>query len=130
LQADAGELADLGFKAVLNQDNTFNVASRASRGSVVQLFGSAAGLLIGENDEPAIRFTAPASGRPLYTTAPPEVRLGGVPARVLFSGMAPGLTGVWQINVLIPDETPSGNSVPVTVLHEGRQVKSVDVAIE
>ena len=132
LQAEANEgLTDTGFVAALNQDGSLNgTALAARRGTVLQFFGSAAGLLIGEDDFPARRFTAPASGVPLYTTAPPEVRIGGVPARVLFSGMAPGLTGVWQVNVLIPDEVPIGHALPVTVLHDGRELKSVDVAIE
>lgn len=66
----------------------------------------------------------------VYTTAPPEVRIGGVAAKVLFSGLAPGLTGVWQINILIPEEAPTGRSVPVTIAYDGREVRSVAIVIE
>ncbi len=131
LQEDSGEvLLTTGFVAALNQDGQRNGPVKAARGGILQFFGSAAGLVIGENDEPAIRFTAPASGAPLFTTAPPDVRIGGLAAPVVFSGMAPGLTGVWQLNVQIPMQAPIGREVPVTVVLEGREVKSVPVAIE
>ena len=68
-----------------------------------------------DDDQPAVNFTPPASGSPLYyTTSLPQVRIGGVVAKMMFSGLAPGLTGVWRINVLIPEEAPAGK-VPVAV---------------
>jgi uncharacterized protein (TIGR03437 family) len=100
------------------------------RGTVVQLFGSAAGLFLGErDDQPAYHLMPPASGSPLYyTTSLPQVRIAGVPAEVLFSGLAPGLNGVWQINVLVPEESPAGK-VPVAVSYEGQEVRSVDIEV-
>jgi uncharacterized protein (TIGR03437 family) len=90
----------------------------------------ALGLFIGEQDQPAHLFTPPATGSVLYyTDALPQVRIGGVPATVLFSGLAPGLTGVWQINVLLPEGTPSGR-VPVSISYEGADLKSVSVSVE
>ena len=50
-------------------------------------------------------------------------------AKVLFSGLAPGLTGVWQMNALIPEEAPAGK-VPVAISYEGYELKSVDIAVE
>jgi uncharacterized protein (TIGR03437 family) len=38
---------------------------------------------------------------------------------VLFSGLAPGFVGVWQINVRIPETQASGNAVPVVVQFKG-----------
>ncbi|HYM11735.1 MAG TPA: hypothetical protein VEU62_13450, partial [Bryobacterales bacterium] len=127
------------FVAGLNQDGTLNGNPGAAgakvlparRGTVVQLFGSAAGLFLDEQHlRAASGFTAPASGSPLfYTTSLPEVRIGGAAAQVLFSGLAPGLTGVWQINVLIPNAASVG-SVPVTINYEGDELTSVSLAIE
>lgn len=130
------------FAAVLNEDGTPNGDPGVSdmlgtkllpgkRGSVLQIFGSAAGFFLGEpEDNPALSLTPPASGSPLfYTTSLPQVRIGGVSAKVLFSGLAPGLTGVWQVNVLVPAEVPSG-SLPVTVFYEGDELKSIDVVVE
>jgi uncharacterized protein (TIGR03437 family) len=47
--------------------------------------------------------------------------VGGQPAVVNFSGLAPGLIGVFQVNVLIPSGVTPGDNVPV-VLTEGSQV--------
>jgi uncharacterized protein (TIGR03437 family) len=42
--------------------------------------------------------------------------VGGIPATVQFAGAAPGLvTGVFQINVLIPANVTPGNAVPVMI---------------
>jgi uncharacterized protein (TIGR03437 family) len=45
----------------------------------------------------------------------PVVTIGGVPAKVLFSGLAPGYFGLYQVNVLVPADTPSGNLIPVVL---------------
>ncbi len=72
----------------------------------------------------------PASGSPLYyTTSLPEVYIGGVAARVLFSGLAPGLSGAWQVNVVVPPEAPPGKS-PVRVTYEGDELKAAEIVIE
>jgi uncharacterized protein (TIGR03437 family) len=52
----------------------------------------------------------------LYVTAQtPEVTVGGVPATVAFSGLAPGFVGLWQLNVLLPANAPTGNAVPLVI---------------
>ena len=116
------------FVAALNQNG---LNAPAAPGTVVQLFGSARGLFLDLADlRPALGFTAPASGSPLYyTESLPEVQVGGVKAEVLFSGLAPGLKGVWQINVRIPDGVQSGK-VPVTIAYEGDAATSIDLAVE
>jgi uncharacterized protein (TIGR03437 family) len=45
--------------------------------------------------------------RTIYT---PRVRIGGVPAQILFSGLAPGLPGIYQLNVLPSSSTPPGDN--------------------
>jgi uncharacterized protein (TIGR03437 family) len=45
---------------------------------------------------------------PAVTYLEPVVRVAGKEATVLFSGYAPGFLGLYQINVVIPDTTPSG----------------------
>ncbi|MBK5291623.1 MAG: ThuA domain-containing protein [Acidobacteriia bacterium] len=54
--------------------------------------------------QPAVPTGAAAPFQPLsVTTLEPVVTIGGSPAQVLFSGLAPGLAGVYQINVASSD---------------------------
>jgi len=106
-----------GQLAALNQDNTVNGAGNAAaRGSVVQLFATGAGFIPGappDGDTPG--------GQQILTPEKPRVFIGTdfVPdSDVLYSGMAPGLIGVWQINFRIPDRVAPGSSVLVYVQYK------------
>ena len=69
----------------------------------------------------AAGFPSPAD--PLATVlAPPEVSLGGVQLPVLFAGLVPGLVGLYQINVGVPDYVPEGIDIPLTVTQGGYSV--------
>jgi len=124
-----------GQAAVLNQDFSLNGDSQvifgarpALRGSVIQIFATGAGptnppLLAGE--------PAPASGNPLVLTqVQPTVTIGSRPARVLFSGMAPGLVGVWQINAEVPMDVGPGSAVPLQITAAGVQSNTVTIAVQ
>ena len=43
---------------------------------------------------------------------------------VSYSGLAPGLVGVWQINVKIPKSVPPGDSVPIFIIY--RDISSIN----
>lgn len=59
---------------------------------------------------------APADGRTLYMTVEtPRVTIGGIDAQVVFSGIAPGFAGLYQINAVIPGGVAPGDDVPVVV---------------
>jgi uncharacterized protein (TIGR03437 family) len=64
------------------------------------------------------------------TTARPTVMIGGVPANILFSGLAPRLVGLYQINVQVPAGVPSGDSIPVILSIGGATANSVAIAIK
>jgi uncharacterized protein (TIGR03437 family) len=49
---------------------------------------------------------------------------------VQFSGLAPGFVGLWQINVQIPSNAPTGSAVPVYVVLGGVRSNSVTMAIQ
>jgi uncharacterized protein (TIGR03437 family) len=56
----------------------------------------------------------PASGEPAAdasstTIITPTVTIGGIPAQVQFSGLAPGYAGLYQINVTVPAGAGSGS---------------------
>jgi uncharacterized protein (TIGR03437 family) len=42
-----------------------------------------------------------------------QVYIGGVPATATYSGLAPGYTGLYQFNILVPSVAP-GSAVPLT----------------
>jgi uncharacterized protein (TIGR03437 family) len=55
---------------------------------------------------------------------PFQVFFGGVPGAVSYAGLAPGMIGLYQFNVVVPN-TPPGDAVPVTFsvgLNTGQQV--------
>jgi uncharacterized protein (TIGR03437 family) len=65
---------------------------------------------------PAVATGQPAPSNPLSTSlVQPTVTLGGVNLPVLYSGLAPGLVGVDQINVSVPSNVPTGFSVALII---------------
>lgn len=59
---------------------------------------------------------ARASGSPIYATVTaPAVTVGGQAVQVLFAGSAPGYAGLYQVNFQIPQNAPTGDSVPITI---------------
>lgn len=101
-----------GLGAILNQDYQRNSPSNpAARNSVVMLFATGAGQTEpGGVDGQIARETLP---KPLL---PVSVRIGGVEARVLYAGAAPGLVaGVLQVNVQVPEQVAAGSAVPVVL---------------
>lgn len=74
---------------------------------------------------------APASGNPLYeTVATPSVKIGGQAATVVFSGIAPGYTGLYQVDVHIPSNVPTGDDVPLQISMPGGASDSATISIQ
>jgi hypothetical protein len=75
-------------------------ATRTAGGLVIYLTG------LGATDT-ALREGLPAPPSPLLRTlVQPSVFIAGLPAMVLFSGLVPGLVGLYQINALLPADAP------------------------
>ncbi|MCU1238054.1 MAG: repeat containing protein [Candidatus Solibacter sp.] len=64
-----------------------------------------------------------------FAQATVTATLGGVAAPVQFAGLAPGFVGLGQVNVIIPNEAPKGDSVPLVLEINGQKSKSAPVAI-
>ena len=47
--------------------------------------------------------------------ATPMVLVGGVIAPVAFAGQAPGFPGVFQVNITIPQNAPTGSNVSLVI---------------
>lgn len=131
-----------GQAAVLNQDyslngNTAQVPNSKPemRGRYVLIYANGQGSLLLDSASLellslASGFPAPVSGNPLYITAtPPTVTIGGVPATVSFSGLAPGFVGLWQINAQIPINAPTGNNVPLVINFGDKTSRTTTIAI-
>jgi uncharacterized protein (TIGR03437 family) len=62
----------------------------------------------------------PGDGSVLYETpTKPTVTVGGIPVAVLYSGLAPGLPGEYQIDFQVPSGVLSSDDVPVVVTMDG-----------
>jgi uncharacterized protein (TIGR03437 family) len=53
--------------------------------------------------------------RLIQTANPIGLTIGGVQAQVLFSGLTGGLTGLYQVNAMMPDGVSPGDAVPVVL---------------
>jgi uncharacterized protein (TIGR03437 family) len=116
-----------GQGAILNLSQQLVDASNpATPGStVIEIFATGLGAV---SNQPESGAAAPFS--PLAMTATsPSVSIAGVSASVSFSGLAPGLTGVYQMNALVPAAAPPGNAVPVAISIGGSTSSTVTIAI-
>jgi len=78
----------------------------AAPGEVVIVYATGLGKV-----EPAPPTGQPAPSSPLpVTVEQPTVTISGFPAEVLFSGLAPGFAGLYQLNVRIPQNLPAGDA--------------------
>lgn len=74
---------------------------------------------------------AAALSNPLSTTiATPTVYIGGVPAIVSFSGLAPGFVGLYQVNAQIPAGVPAADAVSLVLSIGGVMSNSANIAIQ
>ena len=84
-------------------------AHPATAGNVLIIYATGLG---------AVNHTPEDGGLPSVlssTIATPTVLFGGVPATVLFSGLAPQFVGVNQLNVKVPAGVTAGSAVPLQI---------------
>lgn len=102
-----------------------NASNAAVRGQPIVLYASGLGPV---SNTPA--SGDPASGTVLSdTTQTPTVTIGGQAAQVLFSGLAPGFTGVYQLNVIVPPDVPAGTQ-PIVLSIGGQFSKTSTIAVQ
>jgi uncharacterized protein (TIGR03437 family) len=100
-----------GPGAILNADYGSNASTAAARGSVVQVF------LTGEGQTSPVGVDGKVTAAPYPTPLLPiAVMVGGQAATYQFAGEAPGLvSGVMQLNVVIPSTLTATGNVPLSV---------------
>ncbi len=115
-----------GIAAALDINyNVISSTNKVLRGSIVQLFANGLGPVTGQ---PA--SGAPASASPLSRTpATPVVTIGGQNADVAFSGLAPGFPGLYQVNVKVPPDIPTGTQ-PITISIGGQTSKPSTLPVQ
>src|ERR1022692_2163123 len=81
------------------------------------------------SNRPSLGYPSP--GSLLATTlATPTVTIGGAPATVSFSGLAPGYVGLYQINVQVPVGAPTGPGIPLIVTIAGVSSNTATIAVD
>jgi uncharacterized protein (TIGR03437 family) len=119
--------AGTGLAAALNANYSANNTTNPSpAGSVILLYVTG----LGAANPPVSTGQAGALAPPLnQTVVTPTVMINGVAANVGFSGLAPGFVGLYQLNVTIPQGTPSGLT-NVQVVAGGVTSNTVQIAVK
>jgi len=97
----------------------------AARGEVVIIYCSGLGPV-----NPTVVAGRPAPSSPLSSVVNPvTVMIGGQQAQVLFAGLAPTFSGLYQINAFVPNNAQTGDAVEVTIESAGQRSRPVTIAV-
>jgi uncharacterized protein (TIGR03437 family) len=115
-----------GVAAVIDSSNRLiEFTNPTTAGSVIQIFCTGLGPVTS-----APRSGSPPSNTTLSRTiATPIVTVGGLPATVLFSGLAPDTVGEYQVNIRIPDGVPPGLLTPLVLSINGIASNTVTIPV-
>ena len=104
--------------AVENTDGSINSpANPVSRGGALIIYVTGLGAVTKQ-------------GQFNVTTATVTAILNGVEMPVLFAGLAPGYTGLYQVNLLLPTATPPGLGISLTLKAAGQLSNTVSVSLQ
>ncbi len=113
--------------AVLHNSNLQPVtaAAPAARGEALAVFAGGLGPI-----QPPVEAGREAPASPLSaTTLPVTASVGGLPATVIFAGLAPGFAGLYQVNLFVPATASAGSEVPVILTVSGLASNAVHIAL-
>jgi uncharacterized protein (TIGR03437 family) len=97
----------------------------AARDEIVVIYATGLGPL---RPASATGMPAPTAEPLALTTSNPSVTVAGTSAEVLFSGLAPGFVGLYQVNIRIPPNTPAGSAL-VMITAAGASSNTVLLAV-
>jgi uncharacterized protein (TIGR03437 family) len=95
-------------------------------GAVVQIYCVGLGAV---TNQPATGAAAPNDPLALTITVP-LVTIGNAPAKVQFSGLAPGYVGLYQVNAEVPAEASRGAAVSVAIFVGEVASNTVTIAVQ
>ena len=104
----------------------FSGSRPATRGEFVSIFCTGLGPVTNQPPTGVAALSNPLS----RTTTTPTVTIGGVAATVSFSGLAPAFVGLYQVDVQVPANAPTGDSAPVVLSIGGVTSNRVTIAVE
>jgi uncharacterized protein (TIGR03437 family) len=116
--------------AAINHDGSYNSqSSPARRGSVLMLYATGEGQTVPAGVDGSIAI--PPYPKPVL---PVSVTIGGITvpkANIEYAGAPPGeVAGLMQLNVKIPEATPVGSTVPITLTIGNASSPEVTIAIQ
>ncbi len=118
-----------GAGAILHADNFQAVSESdpARPGEFLLIFCTG----LGPVDPPVSSGDLAPSAEPLArTTSVPMVNIGGIPAQVTFSGLAPGFVGLYQVNLQVPAGVPSGAQEIEIIISGVPSRENVTIAVQ
>ncbi len=102
-----------------------DAAHPIARGKIIVIYCEGLGAVF-----PPIIAGQAAPVNPLATVqSPVTVTVGGVNATVLFAGLTPGLSGLYQVNAVVPDSVLPGGAVPLVVTTAGASSEAVTIGV-
>jgi uncharacterized protein (TIGR03437 family) len=124
----------LGLPACTGLPATAVCGQPAAVGDAIQIYFTGGGKATpgGDPSKPVLATgsVAPIDGSVIYNTVlTPTLTIGGVKAQILFSGIAPGNAGLYQVNTVIPVGVASGDDVPM-VLTFGATSDTATIAVK
>jgi uncharacterized protein (TIGR03437 family) len=84
---------------------------------------------LGTTDPPVEAGVASSLTTLSHTTNPVTVTIGGQDAHVIFSGLAPGYFGLYQVNAIMPSGVAPGDQVPVVLSVGGQSSPPVTMSV-
>lgn len=96
------------------------------RGELLEIFATGLGPVTNQPRTGEISISFPLS----RTETTPSVTIGGVLARVFYSGLAPQNVGLNQVNVTVPDDAPVGDDIPLIIRIGDIDSAPVIIAVE
>jgi uncharacterized protein (TIGR03437 family) len=124
----------LGWTSCAGLQAVANCGQPAGAGDYIQIFVTGLGKATPGGDPNGkvlpTGSVAPADGSVLYQTVQKAaVTVGGVATPLLFSGIAPGYAGLYQVNVQVPGGVAPGDDVPIVVSMPNGASDSVTIAV-
>jgi uncharacterized protein (TIGR03437 family) len=115
-----GSILDSSYRLV-------DFSNPATAGStVIQIYCTGLGAVTNQPASGSAALSDPLS----YTMTYPTVMIGGAQASVLFSGLAPGSVGEYQVNALVPAGSARGSAVQVVIAIGGATSNAVTIAVQ